>query len=179
MKRFLCATILVLMLLPAIALADETGIGLSGGPLFPIGQQDQESGYMFGLKIRTPLVGPIGFEPNFNFGGYGDVTIEGAGSRVGSDLKYYGLDLTLGGGMSGIGPKPYLFIGGGVYNTKRDGDLTTNKSGWSFGGGVSTGFMKFLDLDIRGRMNIASSEGSSSRKSFALTFGAVYFFGQK
>lgn len=179
MLRPVIGCVIVLLLLPAFAQAEQTGIGLVGGPLFPVGQEDQESGVVFGLKIRTDLFGPVGFEPNFNFGGFGDVTVAGAGTRTGSDLKYYGLDLTLGGGFGGVGPKPYLFIGGGVYNTKRIGDKTTNKSGWSFGSGVAVGVMKNIDIDIRGRMNIASSAESTSRKSISLTFGAVYFFGQK
>jgi hypothetical protein len=169
----------ITLLLPAFCLADITGIGAGGGPLFPVGQEDQESGVVFGLKVRAKLYGPIAFEPNFNFGGYGDVTIEGAGTRVGSDIKYYGIDLTLGGGMGKVGPKPYVFIGGGVTNTKRTGDNTTNKSSWSFGSGIAVGVMKDIDIDIRGRMNIAQSSGSTSRKSVALTFGVVYFFGQR
>ncbi|MEZ5360023.1 MAG: outer membrane beta-barrel protein [Candidatus Zixiibacteriota bacterium] len=171
--------LVILCMLPAFVQAEQTGFGLVGGPLFPIGQEDQESGFVFGMKFRIDLAGPVGFEPNFNFGSFGDVTIAGAGTRSGSDLKYYGLDLTLGGGFGGVGPKPYAFIGGGVTNTKREGDRTTNKSGWSFGGGVAVGIMKNIDIDIRGRMNIASSAESTSRKSAALTFGAVYFFGQK
>ncbi len=171
--------LLIVLLLPAFSLADITGIGASGGPLFPVGQQDQESGIIFSLKVRATLYGPIAFEPNFNFGGYGDVTLEGVGSRIGSDLKYYGLDITLGGGMGKVGPKPYIFIGGGVTNTIREGDLTTNKSSWSFGGGIAVGIMKNIDVDIRGRMNIAGSAENTSRKSVAVTFGAVYFFGQR
>ncbi|MCK5126930.1 MAG: outer membrane beta-barrel protein [candidate division Zixibacteria bacterium] len=178
MKKALVCLALLFLLLPASATAGKTGLGINVGPLFPMAQEDQESGFVFGLKIRTDLVGPLGFEPNFNFGSFGDFTLDGVGTRSGSDLKYYGLDITIGGGMGSVGPKPYLFIGGGVYNIKRSGDSRSNKSGWSFGGGLAVGIMQNWDIDIRGRMNIASSAGSTSRKSFALTFGAVYFFGQ-
>lgn len=171
--------LVLLLLLPAIAQAELSGFGVVGGPLFPVAQEDQESGSVFGMKFRTSLGGLVGFEPNFNFGSFGDVTIDGVGSRTGSELQYYGLDLTLGGGFGGVGPKPYVFIGGGVFKTKREYDRTTNKSGWSFGAGVALGILKNIDIDIRGRMSIASSAESTSRKAIALTFGAVYFFGQK
>ncbi|MFH1699578.1 MAG: outer membrane beta-barrel protein [Candidatus Zixiibacteriota bacterium] len=179
MKHIGAMAAIVFVLFATPILADEFGAGISAGPLYPVLQQDQESGYTIGLKIRSKLIGPVFFEPNLRFGGFGDISIAGVGGREGSKITFYGLDMTLGGGNGGVGPKPYLFIGGGVYNVKREGDETGNNSGWSTGVGVAVGLMKYLDIDLRGRFNIVSSEGSSSRKSAAVTIGVVYFFGKQ
>lgn len=179
MKKILAFGLVLCLVLPAAALAGKVGFGVSGGSLFPIVQDDQESGYTLGLKVRAEINPFLAFEPNLNIASFGETTITGVGSRDGSDITHYGIDLTLGGGMGGPGLKPYAFIGGALYNTKRDGDDTTNKSGWSFGAGLALGIMERVDIDLRSRFNIISSEGSTSRKSVSVTVGAVYFFGQK
>ena len=83
----------------------------------------------------------------------------------------------IGNRLAMQGFKPYAFIGGALYNTKRDGDETTNKSGWSLGLGFAVGLSPKMDFDVRGRANIASSEGSSTRKSIGVTGGITYYFG--
>jgi hypothetical protein len=177
MKKFLIPMLVLLLAGPMVADAGQVGFGACGGTLIPIVQKDQGSGMLWGLKVRAKLAGPVMIEPNLNFGSFGDAEIAGVGMRDGSSLKSYGLDLTLGGGLGAVGIYPYLFVGGGVYNTKRDGDATTNKSGWSLGGGLALGVMQQLAIDIRGRGIIAGSEGSTSKKSVAVTAGLTYYFG--
>jgi hypothetical protein len=169
--------LLGVVLLPIGATAGPVGLGVSGGVLTPAGQDDQAAGSVFGFKVRTRLSDLFTLEPNINIGSFGDAEIEGVGERDGSSLDHYGVDITFGYTMAKTGLKPYAFIGGGVYNTKRDGDETTNKSGWSFGVGLAVGIRPELDFDIRGRFNIVSSEGSSSRKSGGITAGITYYVG--
>jgi hypothetical protein len=177
MRKLLWLNLLLLVLLPMLTWADPVGFGLSGGVLIPVAQEDQSSGTLVAVKIRTRLADMLTLEPNLQFGRYGDVDIGGLGTRDGSSLKSYGVDITFGDPMMKIGLKPYLFIGGAVYNTKRDGDLTTNKSGWSFGTGLALAINPKFDIDLRGRFNIAASEESTSRKAIGVTAGITYYVG--
>lgn len=179
MKKSALVLCLLVFVMPLVAKADPFGVGAFVGGLYPVVQDDQASGYVAGVKARVNLPGPLAVEPNITVGGYGDVDISGVGTREGSSLRHYGIDLLLGGGLASVGPRPYLLIGGAVYNTKRDGDETTNKSGWSTGLGVSLGLVNYLDIDVRGRLNIATSEGSASKKSVEVTGGVIYYFGVK
>jgi len=178
MKKLPIWALLVVFALPAVSVAGPVGFGIAGGVLVPVSQEDQASGSLFGIKVRTRLSDLFTLEPNIHFGSYGDAEIEGVGSRDGSSIKHYGIDITFGNYIARTGLKPYLFIGGGVYNSKRDGDETTNKSGWSPGAGFALGVRPDLDVDIRGRFDIVSWEGSSSRKSFGLTIGITYYVGR-
>ncbi len=166
-------------ILYSTAIAGPVGFGVYGGPLYPVAQEDQGDGAAFGLKIRAKLAGPILIEPNLNFGSYGDAEIEGVGKRDGAKLDYYGVDLTFGSGLGEVGLKPYVILGGGLYNNKRDGDETTNKSGWSTGAGVALGLIERLTIDLQGKVHIISSENSTSRKAWTISAGLIYFVGQK
>lgn len=177
MKKVAVLCFLLVIILSPVASARPVGVGVFAGPLYPITQDDQETGFGYGVKVRIEFAGPVVMEPNLSFGGFGDVEIAGIGKRDGTSVKYYGIDLVLGNGLASMGPKPYLFLGGGVYNLKRDGDETVNKSGWSVGGGLAWGILPFLDVDLRGRVNIVSFEGSTSKKSVGATVGATYYFG--
>jgi len=179
MKAFSAVVIVILLLTAVPVSAEPVGFGFSGGALVPVSQDDQSTGSIFAIRIRTSLAGPLVAEPNFRFGSFGDADITGIGTRDGASLNSYGIDITLGSALAQVGFKPYLLLGGGVYNTKRDGDETTNKSGWSFGGGAALGIRQDLDIDFRGRLNIVSWEGSSSKKSFEVTVGATYYVGLK
>ncbi len=177
MKKAVIFSWAVMFLLATGALAAPIGVGVVVGPVVPIVQADQGTGFAYGLKARLHLAEQLILEPNLTLGGYGETTIAGVGTRDGSSVTHYGVDLVIGGGMASIGPKPLMFIGGGIYNVKRDGDVTVNKTGWSFGLGLAVGFMSTFDIDLRGRVNIVASEGSASKKSAEITAGATYYFG--
>ena len=179
MRKTILLLSMFCLLSASFAAAGPFGVGAFAGGLYPVIQEDQGSGYIFGIKARVKLPAMFALEPNVTLGSFGDAEIEGVGSREGSSIRHYGIDLLLGGGLAAIGPKPYFFIGGAIYNTKRDNDETTNKSGWSFGLGVSLGLAQYLDVDVRGRFNIAAWEGSSSKKSVEVTGGVIYYFGIK
>jgi opacity protein-like surface antigen len=177
MKKVILSVILLMLLPLAGVMAGPVGLGVSGGVLSPVSQEDQGAGPVFGLKIRTRLTRLFTLEPNIQIGSYGDADVAGVGTRDGSSLKHYGLDITFANVMTKVGLKPYGLIGGGVYNTKRDGDETTNKSGWSFGAGLAVGIRPEIELDLRGRYNIVSAAGSGSRRSMVFTAGLTYYVG--
>jgi len=179
MKKTGLYLVIAVLLLPLAAQAGQTGVGIYGGTLYPVVQEDQESGYVFGAKVRFQLTGPLLMEPHLTLGSFGNVEIAGVGERDGSSFTHYGIDLVLGS-MAGPGPKPYAFIGGAIYNSKRDHEDAINKSGWSFGLGLALGVTQLIDVDVRGRFNIVSSEtmtGSATRKSVGATAGVTYYFG--
>ncbi|MCP4566089.1 MAG: porin family protein [FCB group bacterium] len=177
MKKVMVAICLSLLLTASVIMAEPTGVGVYAGSILPIVQADQGTGYTLGLKARIRLNDLFVLEPNLNFGSYGEAEEDGVGTREGSSITHYGVDLVLGNKLATLGFKPYAFIGGALYNTKRDGDETTNKSGWSLGLGFAMGLSPKMDLDVRGRANIAASEGSSTRKSVGVTGGITYYFG--
>jgi len=175
-KRFLLL-LLIIMTAPALTVASPIGVGVSGGALVPVGQADQDVGSDVGIKLRLRLSHLFAVEPNLNFGKFGAITIDGVGSRDGSTINHAGLDVTFGAPIASVGIKPYLLLGGGVYTAKRSGDETSNRSGWSFGGGLALGILSYIDIDLRGRFNIVTSEGSATRKSVGITGGLTYYFG--
>lgn len=177
MKKVMMAIGLSLLLAAPVVMAEPTGVGVYAGPMLPIVQEDQGTGYTLGLKARIRLNDLLVLEPNLNFGSYGEAEEEGVGTREGSSITHYGVDLVFGNKLATTGFKPYAFIGGALYNTKRDGDETTNKSGWSLGLGFALGLSPKMELDVRGRANIAASDGSSTRKSVGLTGGLTYYLG--
>jgi hypothetical protein len=170
--------LLLLLIFPVIVSAGIVGIGANGGALVPVAQKDQDVGSVFGIKLRVKLTGPLSLEPNLNFCKFGAVTFEGVGTRDGSTFTSGGVDLVVGAPFAAVGLKPYAFLGGAIYTTKRSGDATTNKAGWSFGVGLAVGIMANLDIDIRGRMNIALSEGNGTKKAVGITGGLTYYFGE-
>ena len=176
MRRFL-PLVVIIMMVPVLAAASPIGVGVSGGALVPVGQADQDVGSDVGIRLRLKLAHLFAIEPNLNFGKFGAINIDGIGSRDGSTINHAGVDITFGAPIASVGIKPYLLLGGGVYTTKRSGDETSNRSGWSFGGGLALGILSYIDIDLRGRFNIVSSDGSASRKSVGITGGLTYYFG--
>ncbi len=156
--------------------AAQFGVGVNGGVNIPIIQEDQGSGTIFGLKAKLNLLPGISVEPNLNFAKFGDA-VKDFGTRKGSKITSYGVDAILGAGLPGVGVKLYGLIGGGIYSTKRDLDANTTKVGWATGLGLEIGFTEKIAVDIRGKLNVISSEGSSTKKSAAVTGGVNYYFG--
>jgi hypothetical protein len=177
MKNKVFSGLFLILLMAGGSAAGPVGLGVSGGVLSPISQDDQSAGPIFGVKIRTRITRLFTLEPNIRIGSYGEADVPGVGARDGSSLNHYGLDITFANIMVKTGLKPYAVIGGGIYNTKRDGDETTNKSGWSFGGGLAVGIRPEMELDLRGKYIIVSADGSASRRALTVTFGFTYYVG--
>jgi len=157
--------------------ATNFGVGAYGGVNIPIVQEDQGSGTVFGLKGKLSLIPGIGLEPNLNFAKFGDATLDFGGTREGSKVTSYGVDAVLGAGMGAVGFKMYGILGAGFYSTKRDNDEDVTKIGWATGLGFEIGVSPTIGIDIRGKLNVISSEGGGTKKSAAVTGGLNYYFG--
>jgi hypothetical protein len=172
-------TVLILILTAIVsssALAGQFGIGGYGGVYIPVVQQDQSSGPAYGIKGKISFIPGISLEPNINFDKFGDAEFE-FGTRSGSKVRSYGIDAIFGSGMGTVGFKLYGLIGGGFYSIKRDGDEDITKIGWSTGLGFEIGIVPSIGLDIRGKLDVISSDGGGSKKAAAVTAGLNYYLG--
>ncbi|MBD3258573.1 outer membrane beta-barrel protein [candidate division GN15 bacterium] len=182
----LLLTFCLVVLLAGIAQAQvpgpKFGVGASGGLNIPILQDDQESGSIFEFRGRLQPLPFLAVEPKISFSSYGSPdTFEDVVWDVdGSKLVMYGVDGVLGGG-AGIGIRPMFVVGLGFYNIKNDDTEafleSQTKFGWSFGAGLGIGVAPKIELDVRAKAHIVMYEGSSSKKSLAITGGLNYYFG--
>ncbi len=175
MKKLLLCLLLISMALPAGAI--KLGVGLSGGVNMPVLQEDQGSGTVFGLKGKLNILPGVSVEPNINFAAFGESKQEEFGNRPGSKITSFGVDAILGSGLPGVGVKMYGILGGGIYKTTREFDDSATKIGWATGLGLEVGITKKIGIDVRGKLNVISSEGGATRKSAALTGGVNYYIG--
>jgi len=174
MRKLLLCLILATAILPAQAA--QFGIGVVGGMNIPIIQEDQGNGTIFGVKGKLNLIPGVSVEPNLNFAKYGE-SKNPYGNRPGSKVTSYGIDAILGSGLPSVGVKMYGLIGVGIYSIKRDFDETLTKIGWATGLGLEVGFMEQVSVELRGKLNVISSDGGGSKKSAAVTGGVNYYFG--
>ena len=177
---------LFILLLPSLVLAQGVsfGLGVSAGLNMPVAQQDQKSGSTFGFRGIVKALPVVVLEPNLAFSRYGDpeLDLEGVTSDLeGSKVTSFGVDATVGAPMGGPGLRPFALLGMGFYKASRDqvGDFETGDTrfGWAFGLGSTIGIGPRMAVDIRGKFNMISAEGSSSKKSVFITGGLNYYFG--
>lgn len=183
-KTLLLMTTVLLLSQMALAGNIKFGIGVAGGLDYPIGQDDQTQGSIFGFRGRVQAVPAIALEPNIYFTKFGDPTKEVlAGEIEGSKITSFGVDVTLGGTMGGVGVKPYGLFGVAFYKMKQEnatGDATLldeTNFGWSAGFGVEIGVALAIGLDLRGKLVVIPTEGGGSKKSASVTGGVNYYFG--
>ena len=178
---FMCALVL-LMAGMAAAQAPKFGFGASGGINIPIIQDDQKAGSIFEFRARFQALPFLSVEPKLSFSSYGSPdTFEDVVWDVdGSKIVAYGVDGVLGG-ASGPSVKPFFVFGLGMYNIKNDDTEVYLESktrfGWSTGLGLGIGLGPAIELDARAKLHVISYEGSSSKKSLAITGGLNYYFG--
>ena len=164
---------------PALAGGLTFGIGVSGGYDYPIGQDDQKRGTIFGFRGRLKAIPTVTLEPNIYFTKYGDPEHDEILLDIeGSKITAYGVDATLGAFFGGVGVKPYGLFGVGFYNVKRDQTLQDETNfGLSAGFGVELGFNSAIAIDVRGKLVIVPTDGGGSKKSASVTGGLNYYFG--
>jgi len=181
MRRTLILILLICIMAPIVqAESIKWGLGLSGGMEFPIVQQDQKQGTVFGFKAKIGLFPALAVEPNLYFIKFGDPEIDELveSDLEGAKLNAYGIDAILGGGFGGKGVKPYGLLGFGFYKFKHDQSSVDNTEfGWSVGFGIEIGVSPNVGLDFRGRTIVVSTEGGGSRKSVAVTGGINFYPG--
>lgn len=175
-------TIFLLGFAVANVAADGIGIGVgaAGGMEFPIAQEDEAMGSIFGVRALVRVVPSVVLQPNISFAAYGEPEFdEFTADLDGSKVTGYGIDAVLGGAFGATGVWPYGLLGAGLYTTKRDqtGEDDSN-FGWSAGFGVEVGMSTRLGLDLRSRLIVISAEGGGTKKSASVTGGVNVYFGK-
>ncbi len=158
------------------------GVGIAGGAVIPIVQDDEATGSHATLRAAYRPVNSIALEASLTVARFGDPKIDLAGvtnDLQGSSLTAYGVDGIIGGGPGGT-VRPFFIIGIGYFRVSRDQtrawDNNRTEFGYSGGLGLAVGLTRALQLDVRGRLNIVPAEGTSSRKSAFVQGGLNYYF---
>jgi Outer membrane protein beta-barrel domain len=175
MNRTWWAIFIVAVLLAPAARAGTIAIagGVFGGMSFPVLQDDQSQGSIFGARIPVRLAALLAVEPFYSTSALGDKTIETSPgfsvTRSGSDVTTYGVNALLP-----FGTKTLLYPFGGIGSARfqRDGEDESFTS-YDLGLGLGVPLIPKLMLDVRGELQMASS-GETSRKMFNVTLGATY-----
>lgn len=175
-----------LLIMTAVSSAQEPtfGIGVNGGLIYPILQEDQGTGSVFGVKVIYGLMNMITVEPHISFIKYGNPDFTDYPSLFngfeGSKVTSYGVDAVLGSSFGAAGINPYLFAGIGFYNAKRD--ITAQDQtdlSWTGGLGVEIGVGTNFSIDARGKLYVVPLDGGGSKKAVTTTVGVNMFFGGK
>ena len=175
MNRTWWAMVVAAALLAPAARAGTIAVGggVFGGMSFPVLQDDQGQGSIFGARIPVRLLPLLTVEPFYSTSALGDKTIETVPgfsvTRAGSDVTTYGVNV-----MFPFGTKTLLtpFAGIGSAHFTRQGEDETFTS-FDLGLGIGFTVMPKFSLDLRGELQAASS-GETSRKMANVTLGASY-----
>jgi len=175
MNRTWWAMVVAAALLAPAARAGTIAVGggVFGGMSFPVLQEDQGQGTVFGARIPVRLASLFAVEPFYSTSALGDKTIETSPgfsvTRAGSDITTYGVNALVPFGTKTL---LYPFVGIGSAHFARDGEDETFPS-YDIGLGLGFTLIPKLALDLRGELQVASS-GDTSRKMANVTLGATY-----
>ena len=175
MRKIFLSGIVFLALISS-ASAAGIGVGAFGGLSIPVIQEDQGNGTVFGVRGRLKLIPGFTLEPVLAFNQFGDAETD-FGTRKGSKVTYYGVDLILGGMGAPVGPRFYLLGGAAFYSFSRDYDEDVTRFGVAGGLGIEIGLGKTLGLDFRGKFHLVTLDGGGSRKMVNITAGINYYLG--
>ena len=185
MKKYLFFVCCLLLATGSMAEKPALGFGVNAGLIYPIIQDDQDNGSMFGLKAMYSLMNMVTVEPNITFVKYGEPSTsdpELAGlydGFEGSKVTSYGIDGILGGRFGARGISPYGIFGFGFYNMKREmTDQDVTDFGWTGGLGIEIGMSTSFAVDVRGKVNVVPSDGGGSKKSLSATAGVNFYLGK-
>jgi opacity protein-like surface antigen len=175
MKRTWWAVFAAVMLAAPAARAGTVTLGGSvfGGMSFPVLQDDQGQGSVFGARVPVKLLPLLTVEPFYSVSALGSKTLETSPgfsvTREGSDVTTYGVNVVFPFGTTTLF-YPYAGIGGARFERNAEDESFT-----SYDVGLGLGFpvMPKMSLDVRGELQAASS-GETSRKMFNVTLGASY-----
>jgi opacity protein-like surface antigen len=147
--------------------------GVYGGMSFPVLQDDQGQGPLFGARLPVRVLPLLTVEPFYTTSALGDQTIEASPgfsvTREGSDVTTYGVNALFPFGTKTL---LYPFVGIGSARFERTGEDETFTS-FAVGLGLGVTLIPKLTLDVRGELQAAST-GETSRKMVNLTLGATY-----
>jgi len=175
MKRTWWAVIVAVALAAPAARAGtiKVGAGVFGGMSFPVLQEDEGQGSVFGARVPVRLLPLLAVEPFFTTSALGDKTLEAAPgfsvTREGSNVTTYGVNAMLPFGTKTL-LYPYIGIGSATFERSGQRDTFTS---YDLGMGFGFTVMPKFALDLRGELQ-AAADGETSRKMFNLTLGASY-----
>jgi hypothetical protein len=181
MRASLVLGLVALLLTAGAAWATDIGIGVYGGPSFPVLMQDTGSGTVFGARVPIKPSGfPFTFEPYVGFTkmGEGKQTIDidgydyGPLTRAAYSGTTFGANVLLASPM-GAGIKFFPFAGIGTNKFTRDGSPDLSEIGYTFGLGLGAGITSQISLIARGEVNMVKT-GETSRKFANATVGLTY-----
>jgi hypothetical protein len=169
----------LLMSSVAMAQAPKIGLGVYGGLNYPVGQDDQAGGTIFGVRAKIKALPIITLEPQISFTSFGEPEMDEITLGLdGSKVNAYGIDATIGAPFGGKGFAMFGVVGAGFYKYKRDQTSQDDTNlGWSAGLGFSIGLMPMASVDARGQAYVVPYDEGGSKKSVSVTVGLNYFFG--
>jgi len=174
--KTLQGALLLAALVPGAARGGNVGLGVDGGGSFPIVQEDNGNGSVFGVRVPVNLAPLITLEPYWAKTNGGDKTQDAFGvsyTRSGIDNDNFGANVLF---TFGTGLRYFPYAGIGSNHMTRDG-MDERKTGYDFGMGL--GFklpLANLSGDVRAGVNMVVSPASteSSRKWGEITVGVAY-----
>jgi opacity protein-like surface antigen len=183
MKRFLTNILFALFAFLAVsvpAFGQKTyALGVGGGASIPVAKlsDSQRTGYNGIIVLAVGVAElPIGIRLD---GIYNSFVFRTApvGSPSGSDLRVLGALGNLIYAFSGTSAKPYLIVGGGVYNTKRDipGEKSDNNFGFNAGLGATFAVGPFATfLESRYHSISRNADKGGVIQFVPITFGLLF-----
>lgn len=153
------------------------GVAFGGSvPVGDLGDFTETGFYVGGLLDISPPLSPVGFRFEGFYNGLG-------GANNGADYRTIAATGNLTIGMGGIGVRPYLIGGAGIYNSKFDVDNVEGKTsaGLNFGIGAKiplTGFSTFVEGRVhymfQKQESLIGNAGYNSLVFVPVTFGITF-----
>ena len=153
------------------------GVAFGGSvPVGDLGDFTETGFYVGGLLDISPPLSPVGFRVEGFYNGLG-------GANNSADYRIIGATGNLTIGMGGIGVRPYLIGGAGVYNTKRDVSGADGKTSAGLNVGIGakiplTGFSTFVEGRVhymfQKQETLLGNGGYNSLVFVPITFGITF-----
>lgn len=181
MKKIICLSMLILLLMGTSSLAAEGKFSIGGfaGLNIPLVQDDAKTGALFGAKGRILLLPYLGIEPHFCYAKYAGKDVEvrdNSYTHEGGEITSFGADLVLGS-VSGLGKTKFYGLVGINSNTyKREGISDESGLGLAFGTGLEFFAAEMVSLEVRAKYH-PIKVGDGGRVHLELSGGLNYYFG--
>lgn len=181
MRKIIILVPVLLLLVSAVSADSLFGIGIQAGLDYPVVQDDQKQGTIFGFKGFWSFAGVLAIEPNITFAKFGDPESSDYPGLYdgleGSKVTSYGVNALLGANFGNRGIHPYGMVGVAIYNMKRDQTFQDiSELGMTGGLGLEIGVSPNIGIDGRGTINVIPLEEGGSKKSLSALVGVNYYF---
>jgi hypothetical protein len=143
--RIVCAALLASTALPSSALGQKTfALGVGGGAAIPVGKlsNTQDTGYNGIIALAMGVAElPIGIRIDGIYNTLlNNKQLAPGGGNFSSDLRVMGVLANLIFAFSGTNAKPYVVVGGGLYNTKPDTTAAKSENYFGVNAGLGATF---------------------------------------